>query len=70
MSYLSFNLLGRWESNVSEHFATLPVSYSLLQGEILVLYFDIPVFKAVSMMGMQSAFAAPSGGLCSIQGEI
>ena len=55
---------------MSEHFAAPPVTYSLLQGEILVLYFDIPVFKAVSMMGMQSVFADPSGSLCFIQGEI
>ena len=55
---------------MSVHFAALPVTYGLLQGEILVLFSDIPVFEPVSTMGMQSAFAAPSGSLCSLQGKI
>ena len=63
-------MLVRWESKVSVHFAALPVTYRLLHGEILVLFSDIPVFEPVSTMGMQSAFAAPSGSLCSLQGQI
>ena len=55
---------------MSEHFAALPVTYGLLQGEILVLFPDIPVFDPVSMMGMQSAVAAPSGSFCPFQGKI
>ena len=55
---------------MSVHFAALPVTYGLLQGGILVLFSDIPVFEPVSTMGMQSAFAVPSGSFCSIQGKI
>ena len=55
---------------MSVHFAALPVTYRLLQGEIFVLFSDRRVFKFVSTMGLQSAFAAPSDSFCSHQGNI